>query len=74
MNRVALEEARDEAIGSLHDLEREIGSTLPIFAYPRGEFNEEVATMLAREGFKLAFTTTRESTGLNALTHCKYGG
>ena len=64
MNRVALEEARDEAIGSLHDLEREIGSTLPIFAYPRGEFNEEVATMLAREGFKLAFTTTR---GVNRI-------
>lgn len=64
MNRVALEEARDEAIGSLHDLEREIGSTLPIFAYPRGEFNEEVATMLAREGFKLAFTTTK---GINRI-------
>lgn len=64
MNRVALEEARDEAIGSLHDLERETGSTLPIFAYPRGEFNEEVATMLAREGFKLAFTTTR---GINRI-------
>jgi peptidoglycan/xylan/chitin deacetylase (PgdA/CDA1 family) len=64
MNRVTLEEARDEAIGSTHDLERELGSTLPIFAYPSGEFNDEVAFMLAREGFKLAFTTSR---GINNI-------
>jgi len=64
MNRVTLEEAQDEAIGSAHDLEREIGSTLPIFAYPSGESNDEVAIMLEREGFKLAFTTSR---GINNI-------
>ncbi len=64
MNRVPLEEAQTEAIGSSHDLEREIGSTLPIFAYPSGEFNDEVANMLKSEGFKLAFTTSR---GINNI-------
>jgi len=66
MNRVPLEEAKDEAIGSLHDLGRELGSTLPIFAYPSGGFNNEVVIMLEREGFKLAFTTSR---GINDIHH-----
>ncbi len=64
MNRIPLEEAQAEAIGSLHDLEREIGSTLPIFAYPSGQFNDEAASMLKTEGFKLAFTTSR---GINNI-------
>lgn len=64
MNRVTLEEARTEASGSWHDLEREIGSTLPIFAYPSGQFNVDVADLLEHEGFKLAFTTTR---GINRI-------
>jgi len=64
MNRVTLAEAQDEAIGSLHDLERQIGSTSPIFAYPSGGSNDEVAIMLEREGFKLAFTTSR---GINNI-------
>ena len=64
MNRVPLEEAQAEAIGSSHDLEHELGSTLPIFAYPSGEFSAEVANMLEGEGFKLAFTTSR---GINNI-------
>jgi peptidoglycan/xylan/chitin deacetylase (PgdA/CDA1 family) len=59
MNRVSLEEVRAEAVGSLRDLEREIGAVPPIFAYPSGGFNDEVVRLLAREGFKLAFTTVR---------------
>jgi peptidoglycan/xylan/chitin deacetylase (PgdA/CDA1 family) len=57
MNRVSPDEARAEAVGSLHDLEREIGQAPPIFAYPSGGFNDQVVRTLAREGFKLAFTT-----------------
>lgn len=64
MNRVMPEEAREEATSSLHDLEREIGSALPIFAYPSGGFNGEIVTLLKREGFKLAFTTIR---GINHI-------
>jgi peptidoglycan/xylan/chitin deacetylase (PgdA/CDA1 family) len=65
MNRVTLEEAREEAVGSLQDLRHEIGSILPIFAYPSGEFNDAAAAMLEREGFKLAFTTKR---GINSIS------
>ncbi len=62
MHRVSLEEARAEAVGSLRDLEKEIGSALPIFAYPGGGHTAEMARMLEHEGFALAFTTVR---GLN---------
>ena len=74
MNRVTLEEAQVEAIGSSQDLERELGSTLPIFAYPSGAFNDKVAIMLKNVGFKMAFTTSRVLTIFSALTHCVCGG
>ena len=66
VNRVSLEEARKEAVGSLEDLKREIGFALPIFAYPSGEFSNDVVSMLEREGFSLAFTTKR---GINNIAH-----
>lgn len=59
LNRVTVAEARSEAVGSLRDLEREIGSALPIFAYPSGGFNDEVVRLLKQAGFELAFTTVR---------------
>ena len=59
LNRVSIETARAEAVGSRRDLEREIGSALPIFAYPSGGFNNEVVGLLKQEGFELAFTTVR---------------
>lgn len=64
MDRISIEEARSEAIGSLHDLEREIGPVPPIFAYPGGTFNDTIAEVLAHAGFALAFTTVR---GTNIL-------
>jgi peptidoglycan/xylan/chitin deacetylase (PgdA/CDA1 family) len=67
MPRVALEEAREEAVRSWQDLEREIGSTPAIFAYPSGHYNDEIAAMLGSEGFKLAFTTTRGINHINRL-------
>jgi peptidoglycan/xylan/chitin deacetylase (PgdA/CDA1 family) len=59
MNRVSPEEVRAEVLGSLRDLEREIGAALPVFAYPSGGFNDEVVRILRHEGVKLAFTTVR---------------
>jgi peptidoglycan/xylan/chitin deacetylase (PgdA/CDA1 family) len=64
MNRISPDQARAEAVGSLDDLKREIGSALPIFAYPSGGFSDEVVRILAREGFALAFTTVN---GINQL-------
>lgn len=64
MNRMPLSEARDEAVGSLADIEREVGGQPPVLAYPAGGCTYEVARMLEREGFRLAFTTER---GLNDM-------
>ncbi len=66
VNRISLEEARQEAVGSFQDLKQQIGSILPIFAYPSGEFSDDVVNMLAEEGFALAFTTKR---GINNIAH-----
>ena len=65
LNRVSLEEVQAEAVGSLRDLEREVGVVPPIFAYPSGAFNSEVVRVLERERFVLAFTTVR---GINDLS------
>jgi len=65
MNRVSLDDAREEAVGSLRDLEREVGPTLPVFAYPGGGFSNEIISSLASEGFSLAFTTIRGVNDLN---------
>jgi peptidoglycan/xylan/chitin deacetylase (PgdA/CDA1 family) len=64
MTRISPEEAQAEAVGSLHDLEQNIGQILPIFAYPDGRYNEAVVTLLRKSGFVLAFTTV---TGTNNL-------
>jgi peptidoglycan/xylan/chitin deacetylase (PgdA/CDA1 family) len=66
LHRISLDEAREEAIGSFEDLEHEIGFAPPIFAYPGGEFNNDMVSMLEREGFALAFTTKR---GINSISH-----
>ncbi len=66
MTSLSAQEACAEAVVSLTDLERQVGSVPPIFAYPGGECDETVTQMLRREGFVLAFTTVR---GINDLRH-----
>lgn len=64
MTRVAPGVMRQEALDSLHDLERETGTALPIFAYPSGGANAEVVQVLRQAGFVLAFLTGH---GINDL-------
>jgi peptidoglycan/xylan/chitin deacetylase (PgdA/CDA1 family) len=64
IHRITLQEAWMEAVGAQHDLESNIGSVAPIFAYPGGGFSDDVVNMLDKEGFALAFTTIR---GLNDM-------
>ncbi len=59
LNRVSLEEAREEVAGSLADLQREIGPTAPAFAYPSGAHDDRVVTVLAEAGFAAGFTVMR---------------
>lgn len=65
LSRVSPQQARDEALGSLIDLRREIGRVLPIFAYPSGQFNDQVVDSLRTAGFLLAFTTVRGTNDLH---------
>jgi peptidoglycan/xylan/chitin deacetylase (PgdA/CDA1 family) len=59
LNRVPMEEAQDEAVGSLRDLRREIGDVLPVLAYPDGRVTDDIVKALEAAGFALAFTTVR---------------
>jgi len=61
LNRVTLNEARDEIIGSLRDLQREVDNrnTEWVFAYPDGAVTPVVAQVVREAGFSLAFTTRR---------------
>ena len=65
LNKVAHAEASREILDSLGDLEREIGPTPRVFAYPGGGVDRGVAAVLEEEGFELAFLTRR---GLNDLS------
>lgn len=66
MNRLTLDEARQEAVESQRDLERHIGPLLPVFAYPAGGVSDDVSAILKEEGFQLAFTTSRGINDLNS--------
>ena len=63
LHRVTPAEAGEEVLGSLGDLEREVGPTPRVFAYPGG-IDEGVTTLLEEERFELAFVTRR---GVNDL-------
>lgn len=66
LNRIDATKTIEEATGSLNDLRREIGETLPIIAYPAGGVSDCVAENLKQNGFQLAFTTTRGINNLNS--------
>ena len=65
MNRITPEQMRAEAAGALQDLQREIGTVLPVFAYPSGGFNADAIKVLDQLGFVAAFTTLRGVNDLN---------
>jgi peptidoglycan/xylan/chitin deacetylase (PgdA/CDA1 family) len=64
LTRIPLEEVRAEVAGALRDLKQELGSALPILAYPAGAFDDRVVRIIEEEGYVLAFTTVR---GVNDL-------
>jgi peptidoglycan/xylan/chitin deacetylase (PgdA/CDA1 family) len=65
LDKVTGAEASAEIRDSVGDLERELGPTPRVFAYPGGGVDSGVATVLEEEGFELAFLTRR---GLNDLS------
>ena len=64
LERVSETEAVEEASGSLQDLERWVGPTHPVLAYPAGSVCASLAERLRDAGFTLAFTTAH---GVNDL-------
>jgi len=64
LDRLPREAVREEIVGSLEDLEREIGVAPPVFAYPAGAQDAYVARILEEAGFELAFATTRGTNDL----------
>jgi peptidoglycan/xylan/chitin deacetylase (PgdA/CDA1 family) len=64
LHRVSTARVREEARGSLEDLQREVGSTPRVLAYPSGGYDDSTVEALAVEGFELAFTT---DPGTNSL-------
>jgi len=68
MNRVPVNEAVQEALGSYEDLQAQVGETPPVFAFPGGVFSETIVRRL-RGSFELAFTTCR---GVNDLHHADH--
>ena len=57
VDRIPIEQVREEISGSLEDLRREIGSALPIFAYPSGRHDDRSVQAVQEAGIELAFTT-----------------
>ena len=49
--------------GSWAALERELPGHATAFCYPNGNWNEAVASAVARVGYRLAFSTERGSVG-----------
>lgn len=68
LDKVARAEAKEEVLGSLGDLEREVGPTPRVFAYPGG-VGEGMTTLLEEEGFELAFMTRR---GVNDVSRADW--
>lgn len=66
MTQLSPEDVRFEIAQSQSDLQREIGTTLPIFCYPSGGHDDSIVALLQENGFRLAFTTLD---GQNDLRH-----
>lgn len=60
-----------EIVGSREDLAREIGSQVPVFAYPAGASSRSVAAAVAGAALPIAFTTRR---GVNDLRSADWLG
>lgn len=69
LDRIPLEQAHTEIVGSRADLEREIGTAPPVFAYPGGGYTRDVVRLLEEAGFAAAFATRR---GLNDLARASW--
>ncbi len=59
LDTISAQRVEEEIVGSLHDLEAQLGKTLPVFAYPSGQYSDVAIEVLRSAGVELAFTTDR---------------
>nr|MDO8134552.1 polysaccharide deacetylase family protein [Candidatus Njordarchaeum guaymaensis] len=52
---ISLEDARQEIVQSKEQIEKETGSSVDFFAYPRGSYSNEVVDLVRSSGFSCAF-------------------
>lgn len=57
LNKIPLDEARNEITVSREKLEQGLGTSVESFCYPYGEFSQEVATLVKEAGYKAACIT-----------------
>jgi len=67
LNRLPLDAAKKEVIRSRRELQERLNAPIRSFAFPAGDCSNELAEMLRKEKFELAFTTRR---GINNLRNC----
>jgi len=66
LSKVEPERAEEEILICRRRIEAETGVTPRTFAYPSGDFNEQVKAIVARSGFELAFSTEEGFNGRDA--------
>ena len=67
LSRISTDDARQEIMGGQQDINKEIGTAWPVFAYPSGhsqDCSDELLTILYEEGLKVAMTSIP---GINVL-------
>lgn len=64
LNRVSGKRLEDEVYGAKQDLETELGTCPPVFAYPAGAAGPEAVRVVRAAGFKIGLTTRP---GINVL-------
>ncbi|BHH86289.1 polysaccharide deacetylase [Desulforhopalus sp. 52FAK] len=59
LDQVSLSEAEREIVQSFQSLKANLGFTPDVFAYPNGNYNLEIKSLVRKHGFKVATTTKR---------------
>lgn len=73
LDRLDVAAAMSEVKGSLEDLEREIGPTARVLAYPEGAYDDAVVAALRHERFAIAFGTHRHVNDLRRADWLRVG-
>jgi len=73
LDRLDVGAAMIEIEGSLEDLEREIGPTARVLAFPEGAHDDAVVAAMARERFAIAFNTRRHINDLRRVDWLRVG-